>query len=520
MNIITSILYALTISLTLFFLQPKLVAKNNVPLNSTYTILYFINLDNCVRCDRNRIVSQLHTLEKIPNIRVIAVVHSFLQDDVFLYKKSLGIDSVIWDSAEIAQKHGIIEYPGIVVLNKLNDILYKFDGVNSVESAVDRLPKLLQVINYNTLSSVTLDKSLTGVLGQAESPYINFRDSTLWAVDGLRNSVMVYSLQTGNLLRSISPSEKFKRIFADSLPTDFLRELNKRGTPLSTFEFIAPLYESNGFVALTTLIESVVLDTILQVHGHDTTKRIKSSIFSRRVAAVHRGKDTIPEIYFPINNGFTTNFVKLRDSLFYVNTSSRGQFNMLQMASDTSLFYLSESPTLKQGRFFLSLSNLRKYYSIKKFTPSTGILEYNSSPKMFVFANPWNNLFCLSTPNEDITPISPIGAFRHTFDNFKPTTYTFGNTTTAEQLVCYMNDILSNSKGFYIVVQANNNQRVSDYCLIQQYNWQGKFIREIPILFADNKLSIINLIGCTEHQLYLLGKSSKYGWEIKTFELD
>jgi hypothetical protein len=519
MNSITFPLYALSVSLSLFFIQPKLIAKNTSSQAAAFTILYFINLDNCVRCDRDRIMNHVQTLDKIQNIRVVAVVHSFLQDDVFLYRKSLDIDSVIWDSAEIAQKHGIQEYPGIIVLNKLNDILYKFVGASGVESAIDRLPSLLHVIRYSTLPSVTLEKSEAGVLGQAESPYINFRDSTLWAVDGLRNSVMVYSLQTGSFVRSISPGEKLKRIYADSLPSDFLRELHKRRTPLATFDYIAPLGESNGCIALTTLIESVALDTIRQIQGKDSTKKIRSSIFSRRIAAVYREKDTIPEIYFPINSGFTTNFVKFRDSLFYVNTSSRGQFSMFPMTLDTSLFYLSESPTLQEGRFFLSLNNLRKYYSIKKFTPSSGILEYNSNAKMFVFANPWNNLFCLSTPNEDITPISPIGAFRHTFDNFKPTNPTYGTAAAADQRICYMNDIRSNRNGFYIVVQVNNNQRTSDYCLIQHYSWQGKFIREIPILCDDNKLSTIHLVGCTDQQLYLLGKSSNYGWQIRTLTL-
>lgn len=500
-------------------------AANKSPVkNPSFTILYFINLDNCVTCEIRRVNSDITELSNLPNSQVIAVVHSLRKDDVFIYKQNITADSAVWDSSEITARYQIQTYPSVVVLNSMDDVLYTFPDFTYDERMEKLFPTILTTFPYKDIPGVALERSEKGVLGQAQSPYINFKDSTLWTIDALRNSIMVYSLRTGAFIRSIGRSEALNSYYGKSLPTDLLQDFKRKKTPLSTLEYIAPLKESNGYAALILLVESVKFDTIYKARAKDTTPQIQAYISSTRVLDLQPNVDSVPHIFTPVGTDFTTMYLKYREPFYYTNIKYRNPNIVHTYPDDTTyLFYLTTSPSMNGGKFFLPSSKLANYFSFKQPIRSPGILEYNSTQDMFVFANPWNTIYCLSTPKEEITPIKPIGAFSHTFVNYKPTPALLGGTPPSENLTSFMNDILSNSKGYYILVQVNNKQRVANHCAIQEYSWSGKFIREIPITFdhhnslliEDNKLSVMHLIGCTEHELYLLGKTSLNGWEIK-----
>lgn len=503
-----------------FKASSKNLNENQSSIKPLFTALFFIDIEHCLACDRITISSNLVELSKLPNTRVVALVHSLFVEDFLLYKKSITADEIIWDSTGIAEQFQIHTTPGFVVINKTGNILYQCDDLPHRKVDIHSFAGLLKSFSYDSIPGIVLDKSENGVLGQVRSPYINFQDSTLTAIDALRNSISTYSLTTGKLIRSIEPDYKLPAYSQKALSPKEAAVLEANKAPVVTYKYIAPLKNSNGYVTISSIIKSVLQDSTVEVKDKDTTIRTKNTIQSRSIGVVYNGSDSISDANIPVGPEFTCSYLKLRDSLYYM-TIGYTKINLKKLDEIDTIYthYVTTSPTLTNGRFFLPYSKIKSAYNLTKFNKNTiGILEYNTQKNQYIYANVWNNVFCFVTPAEEIISIKPIGSALLTFANYEEDKNKSVKQTDSDSLVFFMNGILSNSQNFYVLIQANTKQRLSGYCIIQEYDLSGRFIREIPILIED-KLQQIHLVSCTDNELYLLGKSLKRGWEVKSMKI-
>ena len=478
-----------------------------------YKHFLFIDVDNCLQCNQTIINSTIERLREQKTGKVIAVLSTNSSDDYTIYCKQLDVDSCIYDTLDLFKRCAIKNQPTLIVTSQSGYELYRCENINRYNSDVGEILKKISRINNKDIQQIVLEKNDNSILGKAYQPIIDFRNNTLYTVDELQNEIAGYSIVTGKRLLTIKPPSKAEELAAmkKALPQVF--GLEAWGIPFSKpkenrvkakFQQVTPTMDF-GTLSILLSVETEVADTSILPDG---TMSLSNHYLGRIISTTY-SNNQIQGAYIPATEEYAASYLKYREPILYSNLSYGFIRKNHRIPEDSlSPFFISRIPTLEQGTYFLNYGRLKKEYGLTTFNTLTlGVLEYNQAQKGFIYMNHWNHIFCKILLRDTIIKF-PFSGLLHCAVPNNPKPLLLPHTDTMRYFV---NDIFSNSRHFFVLIQPYSPQKSSDYYIFQRYNWDGTLEREIPIYSDDDKILRINIAGCTEESLYVLVKLAKKG---------
>lgn len=496
-----------------FFVLIILLSTSVYTHEMPYKYFLFIDVDHCLQCNQTIINSTIERLREQKTGKVIAVLSTNSSDDYTIYCKQLDVDSCIYDTLDLFKRCAIKNQPTLIVTSQSGYELYRCENINRYNSDVGEILKKISRINNKDIQQIVLEKNDNSILGKAYQPIIDFRNNTLYTVDELQNEIAGYSIVTGKRLLTIKPPSKAEELAAmkKALPQVF--GLEAWGIPFSKpkenrvkakFQQVTPTMNF-GTLSILLSVETEVADTSILPDG---TISLSKHNLGRTITTTY-SNNQIQGAYIPATEEYAASYLKYREPILYSNLSYGFIRKNHRIPEDSlSPFFISRIPTLEQGKYFLNYGRLKKEYGLTTFNTLTlGVLEYNQAQKGFIYMNHWNHIFCKILLRDTIIKFQFSGLLHCAVpNNPKPLLLTHTDT-----MRYFVNDIFSNSRHFFVLIQPYSPQKSSDYYIIQRYNWDGTLEREIPIYCDDDKILRINIAGCTEESLYVLVKLAKKG---------
>ncbi len=497
----------------LFLILTLLVSTSVFAHEMPYKYFLFIDVDKCLQCNQTIINSTIEQLRSQKTGKVIAVLATNSSDDYTIYCKQLDVDSCIYDTLGLFKRCAIKDQPTLIVTSQSGYELYRCENIKRYNSGVAEILKKTSAINTKDIPQIVLEKNDNSILGKAYQPIIDFRDNTLYTVDELQNEIAGYSIATGKRLLTIKPPSKEEEIFAmkKALPQVFGLEVwgipfskPKETTVKAKFQQVTPTMNF-GTLSILLTVETKVTDTSILPDG---TMSLSNHNLGRTISTTY-SNNQIQGAYIPATEEYAASYLKYRDPILYSNISYGFIRKKHRIPEDSiSPYFISRTPTLEQGKYFLDYGRIKKEYGLTKFNTNTlGVLEYNHKQKGFVYMNHWNHIFCKILLRDTIIKF-PFSGLLHCAVPNNPKSLLIADTDTMRYFV---NDIFSNTRNFFVLIQPYSPQKSSDYYILQRYDWDGTLEREIPVQSHDDKVLRINIAGCTEDDIYILAKFAKKG---------
>ena len=498
----------------LFFVLVMVLSATACAQELPYRHLLFIDIDDCLLCNQTIVNSTIENLRSSRKGKIIGVLSANSLDDYKIYCKNLRVDSCIYDTIGLFKKFNIKDPPVLLVTSQSGYELYRCESIKRYNSCISELLDKTSEKNFNDIPHISLERNESSVLGNAYQPVIDFRDNTLYTVDILQNEIAGYNIFSGKRVLTILPPSKAEELSAmkKSLPEVFglddwgISFANpKEKTVTAKLEQVSPTMV-RGKLSVLLEIETRVIDSTVQSNGSVS----RSSHFLPRLIHTTFQNNQYQRVNTPASDEYAASYVKYREPIIYSNLSYGFIKKGNKLPEDSiSAFFISRSPTLEEGRFFLNYGRLKKEYGLTRFnTRTTGILEYNHKQKGFVYMNHWNHIFCKVLLKDTIIKFKFTGLLHCAVpENPEPRLL-----ASSDSMQYFVNDILSNSRHFFVLIQPYSPQKSSSYYILQRYDWNGKLVRETPVHCNDDKVLRINLAGCTEEHLYVLVKLAKKGY--------
>ena len=476
----------------------------------------FIEPPGCAGCTTLPINNIINNIEKkFPDATLQIYVKipdsSLITSAIYKCIKAKNINYII--DEPIIKKLNLKSYPTLIMFNFHNDEIYRYERANIDSFSIQKLKKLLSNQIINETNAVSIKYPI--VKPQVQSFFI--KDNKMSYVDIMQNEIGVIDLKTGDSIKTISPDSTLIKSVLKNLEEKDLEWLSgslfpiikyKSAIPLGNDEFICKAYLVTGFKSdtVTRIINSLeqksgrrVMQTKavnLTVKG-DTTYRIDST----------KSKYNVNEPY------------RLKSNKYLCHISLPSKASKENDILDTT-YLLAESynPLLIDVNPFLSLGLIKKVYNWDsvRYIYSIGLVDYNNISDEYYYMNPWLKVFLSYNKKNNIAKkIKPKGLLAFLFE-ISADFFESNNITTGALEDFYLYGWGLANEAINILIVPHNNDKSSEYFVIQKYDYKCNFISEDYYSYKDNdKIFRVDFISDYDNNnSYLLIQSKKRHWQL------
>lgn len=491
----------------------------DIPLKKfSYSFIFFSDLTNCSSCDLTRYNDVLSNIKKsYPNseIRVYVKVVDISQFHP-LVAKQYHCDSVLPDvGGAIYNLFNMSTLPSFVVLNYNGDLLYKFESkdFSSDLSMIEARQSIVEIPDKNIL----LD---TNGYYQVGSPLIQscyIRNDKLYISDILKNSFNIYDINLGNHIFEYKPDSKLENYFLTDFSEEDIERYKSMKQKVSSCKSLLPL-KDDIIIGLFSNLSHVTIDTVFiknpDTYKDDVPKTCKLFGSTTIGTVIKDGK--LEDIFQYDLDNYSINYPKYAsDTMYFANISWKKDYKNIKEDDEIFTFISSKDYKFSNPEYHLSNQQIMKATGRDSFNLKTsGLLVYSNTDKSIFYINPWNDLFIKYFPeNHKIVLLEARGILKGLFkDEADSLSNKFSKNSSGS--IYYLMEGLIIDDMLYVLFMHRNSEKFSDHFVLQKYNLEGEFVKEIIFFDESDKIFNFRLLYSFSNELKILIQSSKRRWSV------
>jgi len=352
-----------------------------------------------------------------------------------------------------------------------------------------------------------LDDS-TFQLFRPSPPAIDNEFENFVVLDRFDNTIKEFNIKTGKIQRKIIADSNFDNLFLiDTLNNyEIIKSYGK-----SLTQFSVPKYGiGNHIIVNANVLVDFKRDTIVNNFKSKDSITIRISNIMKSLT-----------LKFTDNQHF--NLINLNDSIFIfgLHKTLDGMLSTIKYKKNLSFEELNEGNYFIISLFdtinfnikenYLKYKDVINYYDLKNYVGSSGLLA--EANKKYVYLNPWNGIFCkFKYTIED--SISIKGYLEKVKLKDQPF-YPLSSILEPSEISRYSINSLHSYKNKAIVyLQAIKGNRLTPFTVIQVYDIDKGFEKEIILNSSSNQYYYSYLLKIDEQYIYILNQNELEDWSI------
>lgn len=494
----------------LFFLDCKSNEIRNEQLPSFYFFIEPPSCASCVSLPINSIISDIEKLFPNSKLEVIVKIADSSLINPFI-KKNIrwkNISFAVTDS--ILKKYEIEKIPTLIVLNFHEDEIARFENDSIKYFSINVIQKLFNYYSLDSLKNI----SVKYPIGNPQVQSFFIKENSLSYVDIMKNEIGVMSILNGDSIKTIIPDSAIINKITEKISDEDLEWLNDRLYPMFTFNYAIPT-ENNEYLCNAKVICGVKTDTITKIVDSAEQKMTRKRYLNSNINVLCGNSQILDSNQ---NNPRIISPKQLSSNLYVCHNiiKEKNYNNHLD-----SLFLITESnnPRFENSKNLLSLNDLKKVYKLDSihYIPSIGLVDFNWESDEYIYLNPWLKAFiAINRKSNEINKICAKGLLKYIIET-SADIFETNSCYSDENFYIMESGVIQNT--YNILILHLNQDKFTDYFIIQKYDLNGNFISEDYYhCNKDDKMFKIHLITDYEkNQAFILIHSKKRNWSLMKY---
>ncbi len=483
--------------------------SNNLTTNQQPSFYFFIEPPACASCVSlpiNNIISEIERFFPNSKLEVILKLADSSLINPFIKKNIRGKNITFAVTDSILKEFEISNIPTLIVLNFHNDEIARFEKDSIKYFSIKAIQKLFNFYSLDSSKCIPVKYPIGNP--QVQSFFIN--ENNLSYVDIMKNEIGIINAINGDSVSAIVPDSSIINKITTNISEQDLDWLRDNMYPLFTYNYAIPS-EKDSYVCNADAICGIKIDTITKIIDSSEQKVTRKKYLKEKVNIIARNNTQVID-----NNKIRKSLnspSKFNSELFTAHIILKEKFFSNNL---DSLFLIAESsnPFFLNYRNLLSLEELKTTYNLDSihYIPSIGLISYINKKDEYIYLNPWLKAFiAINRKSNEINKIYAKGLLKYII---KTSAFLFETNSgySNENYYIMESGVIGNI--YNILILPLNQDKSTDFFVIQKYDLNGKFISEDYYhCNKDDKMFKIHLITDYEkNKGYILIHSKKRNW--------
>lgn len=485
--------------LTIFLLS-QLLCLSTFAIDSNFVVfhkfkfVFIYDSNECINCDVAALTSYIYKLEKLyPTYDIEIVSNSKRNSDIDFLRSKFDKYKIIKDTNEYYMDlYNVEKTLALIVLNENGIPIQKYEELQTNPININELNKLSQ---YKNLSALQIIGEFDYKVLPRGGKFQFDKEGKLIAVNTLNNCIVKIDIEKKEQIFKIEPDESIQLYYLQMYDPSMYKSLRKDSYPLARINFF--LIDSlNNLIVDYTVVNSIQLDTIFKLRGNDTILETSKYYYSSGLE-VQYNRNKVSKIFQPPVK-LNLHQIELVHNKYFALAGYFDSFNFDDIIKNDihQILIKSDTPDFNNYQSVLSYKQTFKEFKMDKFNTLTlGIFCYIDSNE-YIYMNPWNNLFF----------IYKDGFFKR----IKMTSFLSEIYNKNLKKNYSLNNLVVKDNNIYVMIQEFDKKKLCNKFIVQQYDVNGNFIKELIYHNNGEQLYYAYLVNRNGSLIVIYQDSAEY----------